>query len=172
MFSHQMSFHKWLSFTIKNAKVLIMHLKAYLCTTYLPQEDILSWVCSIQGIISKILRGAFKGSYCERHVHLSFGWLSCAKSNTEGSSSTYQIKYWNALWRVPQCQNLFKTLFFFCNGMIFPSHQTTVLRRSHNNNPSWDMESLVRYNALGHKRAISSIQSQGCFKLFHYHYTL
>lgn len=97
-----------------------------------------------------------------------FGRLSCA--NIDGSSSTHQIAYWNALSRPPRCQNLFKTLSLFCNGTTFPSHQTTAQRRSHNNNPSWDMESLVKYNALGHKRAASSIQSQGCFKLFHYHW--
>lgn len=99
-----------------------------------------------------------------------FFWMSCA--DIEESLSAYQIEYLNALWRVPRCQNLFRPLFFFCNRIIFPSHQTTVQCRSHNNNPSWDMESLVKYNTLGHKRAVSSIQSQGCFKLFPYHNTL
>lgn len=33
-------------------------------------------------------------------------------------------------------------------------------------------ESLVSHNALGHKRAVLSIQSQGCSKLLHYHCTL
>lgn len=88
------------------------------------------------------------------------------------TSSAFQIEFLNTSWKVPQCHKLLRTLFFFCNGMIFLSHQTTGLCWSRNNNPSWDMESLVKYNALGHKRAASSIQSQGCFKLFPYHYTL